>query len=122
MSVILQLPASLLLLSGELFKVSNSHRRFLFDFLGLRMVELLRGIWIRRCTVLPGHIKLPFSTYDCSSFNRSQFIFIHHPREAVCVNGDFLLWGEERVEQDVNQANKRGIYRCSASEPTLCIC
>lgn len=106
MSAIPQLLALLLLLTGELFKVTDAHRRFLFDFLGLRMVDLLRGIWIRRCTALPGHIKLTFSTYDCSSFNRSQFILLRHPREAVRVNRAFLWWGEERVEQDVNRANK----------------
>lgn len=43
-SVIPQLSASLLLLTVGLFKVTDAHRRFLFDFLGLRMVDLLRGI------------------------------------------------------------------------------
>lgn len=106
MSVIPQWSASLRLVTVKLFKVTDAHRRFLYDFLGLGMVDLLRGIWMRRCTALPGHIKLTFSTYDCSSFNRSQFILLRHPREVVCVNRDFLLWGEERVEQDVNHANK----------------
>lgn len=45
----------------------------------------------------------------------------HGPKEIVHVNRNFLLWGEKGVEQDVNQANKMWIYRCSASEPALCV-
>lgn len=45
----------------------------------------------------------------------------HGPKEIVQVNRNFLLWGEKGVEQDVNQANKMWIYRCSASEPALCV-